>query len=119
MSGLLPSVLKAAATYSPALPGSTIGAAAAVCLWESNLAPRSELCPPGYGQKANSRLFFFHRSLTARLPPQTPPSAPESGETFGILVQVGFAVAGFTPPAYLRRSLRRPCEVSSRRRLRA
>ncbi len=26
MSGLLPSVLKAAATYSPALPGSTIGA---------------------------------------------------------------------------------------------
>ena len=33
---------------------------------------------------------------------------------FGLLVRVGFGIAAFTPPAYLRRSLQRPCkEVSS------
>ena len=42
------------------------------------------------------------------------------GEVFGLLVQVGFGIAAFTPPAYRRGSLPRPSvEVSSRRRLRA
>ena len=40
-------------------------------------------------------------------------------EILGLLVQVGFDVTAFTPPAYLRRSLQRPYDVSSRRRLRA
>ena len=48
------------------------------------------------------------------------PLASARGEGFGLLVQVGFGIAAFTPPAYLRGSLPRPSvEVSSRRRLRA
>ena len=44
---------------------------------------------------------------------------PTPAEVHGLLVQVGFDVTAFTPPAYQRGSLPRPCDVSSRRRLRA
>ena len=43
-----------------------------------------------------------------------------SSEVFGILVQIGFDIAAFTPSAYQRGSLPRPSmENSSWRRLRA
>ena len=40
-------------------------------------------------------------------------SIAHSSEVFGLLVQVGFAITDFTPPAYQRGSLPRPYDVSS------
>ena len=36
---------------------------------------------------------------------------PQTEEDVGLLVLLGFDVAAFTPAAYRRRSLRRPCET--------
>ena len=54
----------------------------------------------------------------AGLGPASPLSFPR--KAFGGLVPLGFDVAVFTPAAYLRRRLRRPCaEILSRGGLRA
>ena len=101
-----------AVTYSPTLPGSTIGAGglngsvrygkrwipAAIA---TGLCPAGHLCPAMPLGKIQAKPITLSEGL-------------------GLLVQVGFAIAGFTPPAYLRGGLPRPSgEHSSRRRLRA
>ena len=101
-----------AVTYSPTLPGSTIGAGglngsvrygkrwipAAIA---TGLYPAGRHCPAMPLGKIQAKPITLSEGL-------------------GLLVQVGFAIAGFTPPAYLRGGLPRPSgEHSSRRRLRA
>ena len=101
-----------AVTYSPTLPGSTIGAGglngsvrygkrwipAAIA---TGLYPAGRPCPAMPLGKIQAKPITLSEGL-------------------GLLVQVGFAIAGFTPPAYLRGGLPRPSgEHSSRRRLRA
>ena len=101
-----------AVTYSPTLPGSTIGAGglngsvrygkrwipAAIA---TGLYPAGRPCPAMPLGKIQAKPITLSEGL-------------------GLLVQVGFAIAGFTPPAYQRGGLPRPSgEHSSRRRLRA
>ena len=42
-------------------------------------------------------------------PPGSPCGKPENRKAFGQLVLLGFAITDFTPAAYRRRRLRRPC----------
>ena len=95
-----PEVRRTAATYSPNWCVSTIGAD------ELNgsvrdgkrwilIALTTAIC---YLRDYNSRLHSF--------------SIHFARKDFGLLVRVGFAVTGFTPPAYRRRSLQRPLTKS-------
>ena len=90
-----------AATYSPGWWASTIGA--------------DEL----NGSVRDGKRWDLIALTTAAISLERPQSGFR-GKDIGPLVRVGFAIAGFTPPAYQRRRLRRPSsEVSSWRRLRA
>ena len=101
-----------AVTYSPTLPGSTIGAGGL------NGSVR-------YGKRWIPAAIATGLSHTGRHCPAMPLGKIQAkpitlSEGLGLLVQVGFAIAGFTPPAYQRGGLPRPSgEHSSRRRLRA
>ena len=101
-----------AVTYSPTLPGSTIGAGGL------NGSVR-------YGKRWIPAAIATGLSPAGRPCPAMPLGKIQAkpitlSEGLGLLVQVGFAIAGFTPPAYLRGGLPRPSgEHSSRRRLRA
>ena len=90
-----------AATYSPGWWASTIGA--------------DEL----NGSVRDGKRWDLIALTTAAISLERPQPGFR-GKDIGPLVRVGFAIAGFTPPAYQRRRLRRPSsEVSSWRRLRA
>ena len=101
-----------AVTYSPTLPGSTIGAGGL------NGSVR-------YGKRWIPAAIATGLSPAGRPCPAMPLGKIQAkpitlSEGLGLLVQVGFAIAGFTPPAYQRGGLPRPSgEHSSRRRLRA
>ena len=91
---------RTAATYSPSWCASTIGAD------ELNGSVRDG---KRWDLIALTTAIFYLRDHN-----------PVQEKDLGLLVRVGFAIAGFTPPAYRRRGLRRPSkEVSSWRRLRA
>ena len=101
-----------AVTYSPTLPGSTIGAGGlnGSVRYGKRWIPAAiatGLCPAGRPCPAMPLGKIQAKPITL-------------SEGLGLLVQVGFAIAGFTPPAYQRGGLPRPSgEHSSRRRLRA
>ena len=90
-----------AATYSPTLWCSTIGAA-------------------GLNFSVRNGMRWCPGALTATVYLERNKSKAHSRKGFGQLVQVSFDIAVFTLPAYQRGSLPRPyMEVSSWRRLRA
>ena len=92
---------RTAAAYSPALTGSTIGDGGL------NFSVRD-----GKRWDPASIAAFIRRGGTVqRCPPrmrQERDTSRRRNETYGQLVRVGFAVAGFAPPAYPRGSLPRP-----------
>ena len=118
---------KGAVTYSPGFPVPSalrsltslfgMGRGGTSALWPPCLFPffrrryitRRDVMRKDHRWKQTRSYAAAYRIMRCVVFFASPPIGGESQKAFGQLVLLGFTIADFTPAAYRRRSLRRPC----------